>query len=335
MRKYSNQTPFGKITSFGKGLFSMFEQIGYYEMSGESQVRSFDKCLERKPSAVFVHRLSAMCPVLLSEKELPPVFFDFDDVEHIVLFRYITQQTKIRSKLLRLLLPALIAGEKQSVRLSAETYICSDKDRILLESEFGTRNVAVIPNSVSMPEYSPLTTGQVLLFLSSDYGANLAAAKYLVQEIWPLVLKKLPHAKLIIAGTAADKLGFNVTGIQGLEVPGFVDDLDKLYENIRATVAPILIAGGTRFKIIEAAAFGRPTVSTTVGAEGTEFVNGSEILIRDDPEDFADSCVSLLSDIELASSIGIAAREKAIKLYDRQNVIVKIRRHIDRQLKHD
>jgi glycosyltransferase involved in cell wall biosynthesis len=333
MREYGNQTPLGKAASFGKGIFSIFEQQGYYEVSGGKQVRFLDECLERRPSAVFAHRLSAMCPVLLTDKELPPVFFDFDDIEHIVLSRYIAQQAKTRSKLLRLLLPALIAGEKKSVRLSAETYICSDKDRILLESEFGARNVAVIPNSVSVPDYSPPSTDQVLLFLSSDYGANLAAAKYLVHEIWPRVLKKLPQAKLIIAGTAADKLGFNVAGIQGLEVPGFVDDLDKLYENIRATVAPILIAGGTRFKIIEAAAFGRPTVSTTVGAEGTEFVNGSEILIRDNPEDFADACVNLLVDIERASSIGIAAREKAIRLYDRQNVIVNIRQHINRQLR--
>ncbi len=328
MQEYGNRTPLGKMTSFGKGIFSIFEQQGYYEVSGGKQVRFLDECLERKPSAVFAHRLSAMCPVMLSGKKLPPVFFDFDDIEHIVLSRYIARQTKTRSKLLKLLLPALISGEKKAVKLSVETYICSEKDQMLLESEFGSRNVAVIPNSVSIPDYTPPSADPVLLFLGSDYGANIEAAGYMARQIWPYVRETVPSARLIIAGISKNMLEQSIHDAPGVEVPGFVESLGNLYSASRAIVTPMLVGAGTRFKIIEAAAYGRPIVSTKVGMEGIDLAPGSEILVSDDPSEFASACVKLLSDAALCQRIGLAAREKAAALYDRRAVIENIRQRI-------
>lgn len=328
MREYGNRTPLGKMTSFGKGIFSIFEQQGYYEVSGKRQVSSLNECLGRNPSAVFAHRLSAMCPVLLSRGSLPPVFFDFDDIEHIVLSRYIARQTKIRSKLLKLLLPALVSAEKKAVGLATEAYVCSEKDKLLLESEFGARNVAVIPNSVSMPQYIPPSPDPVLLFLGSDYGANLEAADYMARQIWPLVREAAPSARLIIAGISAGMLDHDIRDAPGVEVPGFVESLGDLYAASRAIVTPILVGGGTRFKIIEAAAYGRPVVSTTVGMEGIDLTPGSEILVSDGPREFASACVELLSDAALCERIGLAAREKAAVRYDRRAVIENIRQRI-------
>lgn len=332
MREYGNRTPAGKMTSFWKGIFSIFEQIGYYEVSGEKQVGYLNGLLDRKHAALFAHRLSAMCPVLLSGKKLPPVFFDMDDIEHIVLSRYIAQQTKARSKLLKLLLPALVSGEKKAVRLSAETYVCSGKDRQLLERQFGVRNVAVIPNSVSMPDYTPPSPDPVLLFLGSDYGANLEAAGYMTRRIWPRVREAMPSARLIIAGISRGMLGNDIEGAGGVEVPGFVENLDLLYAGSRVIVTPILVGGGTRFKIIEAGAYGRPVVSTTVGMEGIDLVPGPEIMVRDDPDAFASACVELLGDAPLCERIGLAAREKIASRYDRRVVIEKIRQRIISQL---
>lgn len=328
MREYANQTPIDKMVSFGKGIFSIFEQQGYYEVSGKKQVGYLDELLDRRHSALFAHRLSAMCPVLLSGKNPPPVFFDFDDIEHIVLSRYIARQTKARSKLLKLLLPALVSGEKKAVGLSAETYICSEKDKQLLEREFIVSNVAVIPNSVSMPDYTPPSPDPVLLFLGSDYGANLEAADYMARQIWPHVREAVPSARLIIAGISKDMLDRGVHDTPGVEVPGFVENLDGLYAASRAVVTPILVGGGTRFKIIEAGAYGRPVVSTTVGMEGIDLTPGSEILVRDDPREFAAACLELLTDAALCERTGFAAREKVAAHYDRRAVVENIRQRI-------
>src|SRR4030095_7177078 len=91
---------------------------------------------------------------------------------------------------------------------------------------------------------------------------------------------------------------------------------------------PIRTGGGTRIKVIEAAAYGKPIVSTHVGAEGLEFEDGREILLRDEPQAFADACIELFRDGSLSSSLGQTARAKAIKLYDRQHVIQLIQQEL-------
>jgi glycosyltransferase involved in cell wall biosynthesis len=335
MSEFDDDSKLKKWLSFGKGIYSFFNQKGRIEYSGEVQLKAVENRLDRNPDAIFAHRLSAMCPLLLTKKPLPPIFFDMDDVEHVVLSRYIKNRKNIRSKFLNMALPALTSGEYKAIKFATKTAVCSELDRKYLDEKFHLPGVITIPNSVDIPKLEPITSEPTLLFLGVDYKPNIEAAKYLVNEIWPFVRNGLPHAKLIIGGTSADKLGFKVTGIPGLEVPGFVDDLNELYRKVRATAVPILVAGGTRFKIIEAAAYGKPTVATAVGAEGIEFTDGAEILIRDDPKEFAEACIKLLVDTDLCTRMGIAAREKAIELYDRKNVIKTIRNHIVSLLKSD
>ncbi len=317
-----------KWISFGKGVFSFSKQKGRIEFSDQAQVRAVEDCLELKPDAIFAHRLSSMCPLLLTKKPLPPIFFDLDDIEHIALKRYIQTRNSVKTKLLYFLLPALTRGEYNAIGLASRTAVCSDFDRRYLNKKYGLTGVVTIPNAVEIPRMEPSMPAPNLLFLGSEYPPNVDAAEYLLKDIWPLVRKKLPHAKLIIAGTAADKLRLDTTAIPGLETIGFVDDLADLYRKVRATAVPILMGAGTRFKIVEAAAYGKPTVATTIGAEGLEFTEGSEIFIRDEPETFAEACVRLLGDADLCDKMGMAAREKAISIYDRQSVIKSIRGHI-------
>src|SRR3990167_6788510 len=332
MSEFNMDNEVRKWISFGKGIFSFSKQRGRLEFSSQAQVRAVEKCLEFKPDAIFAHRLSSMCPLLLTKMPLPPIFFDLDDIEHIVLNRYIKSRNSIKTKLLYFLLPALTKGEYNAIKLASRTAVCSDLDQHYLVEKYGLPGVATIPNAVEIPKLEPISPEPNLLFLGSVYQPNVDAAQYLVNDIWPLVRKRLPQAKLIIAGTSAEKLGLKTIGIPGLEVPGFVDDLADLYRRVRATAVPILIGGGTRFKIIEAAAFGKPTVTTTVGAEGLEFSDGFEIMIKDDPQEFADACIKLLVDSESCTKMGLSARQKAIQLYDRKNIILTIRNNFENLL---
>lgn len=333
MTEYKQGTTLEKAVSFGKGIFSIFNQYGYFEVSGRKQVRAVEECLERKPDAVFAHRLPSMCPLMLTEAELPPVFFDFDDIEHIVLSRAIEKQKSLKGKLLYLLIPAMKRGEQRAVSMAAETYVCSGKDREYIEREFSQPTAFIIPNSVDMPHPQPDSTAPNLLFLGSDYGANIDAAEFMAGEIWPAVRSSVPGAKLIIAGISPERLKNRGTYVPGIEITGFVCDLDSMYRSSRVIVTPILVGGGTRYKIIEAAAYGKPVVSTSMGAEGLDFAPGKEILIRDDPASFAETCIELLADPSLCEKIGTAAWTKAARLYDRKAVVGIIRERIAGNLK--
>jgi glycosyltransferase involved in cell wall biosynthesis len=78
----------------------------------------------------------------------------------------------------------------------------------------------------------------------------------------------------------------------------------------KISVVPIRIGSGTRLKIYECMAAGIPVVSTTVGAEGLRYADGEDIIIADDPRDFADACVRLLSDDAARRSIASNAVER-------------------------
>ena len=87
---------------------------------------------------------------------------------------------------------------------------------------------------------------------------------------------------------------------------------------------PIHVGGGTRFKLIEAAAHGKAIVSTTVGAEGLRLEPEREILLRDKPEAFATACIDLLRDDARALELGRRAQERARLCYSRPAVVEAI-----------
>ncbi|HEY6146100.1 MAG TPA: glycosyltransferase, partial [Thermoanaerobaculia bacterium] len=79
---------------------------------------------------------------------------------------------------------------------------------------------------------------------------------------------------------------------------------------------PLRAGGGTRLKVLEAAACGVPVLSTSVGAEGLDLEAEREILLRDDPESFAEAAARLVERADLRASLAEAAREKVERRYD-------------------
>jgi glycosyltransferase involved in cell wall biosynthesis len=229
-----------------------------------------------------------MNPLLLTKKPLPTVFFDLDDIEHIVLKRSMKKNSKWQEKLLCYShLPQLIVGEFRAISLATNTFVCSELDRHYLRKWFHRKSVAVIPNAISIPEKYPLNREPTLLFIGSyGYKPNMEAAEFLLQKIFPRLVKIISKLHLIIAGANPENIRGYKPDIPGVTFTGFVDDLDSLYRRTKIVCAPIFTGGGTRVKIIEAAAYAKPIIATRIGAEGIEFRNGQEILIRDNEESF-------------------------------------------------
>jgi glycosyltransferase involved in cell wall biosynthesis len=321
-----NKNFISKLASYVVGTFVFVKQPHYSDTAGNRQVKAFETCLRYNPDAVFVHRLGAMCPLLLTRRALPPVFFDLDDIEHLAFKRGLRYLRRFSTRLLNyLLFPVLCQGEYKAIQLANRTFVCSDDDRKYLTNRWGLKGVVKVPNAVEIPESQPMTSEQTLLFLGSySHKPNIDAAEFLIRKIWPLVHRALPTATLIIAGYPPDKIPSYRAGIQGVWFAGFVEDLEGLYRQSRVVCAPILSGSGTRVKIIEAAAYCRPVVSTRIGAEGIEMEDGYEIFLRDDPKSFAEACIRLLNDYELCEQIGAAARAAVIDKYDQ----IKIKRMI-------
>jgi len=315
-----------KIKQQWSGMMNFHSQIDYVGTSSPQAVQAFEACLDRQPDVVLIHRLTSICPAMLTKQPLPPIFFDLDDIEHIKFMRQIRQPpTRLRTLLYFLQVPARWWGELQAIRLTHQTFVCSEHDRRYLQNRWGLSNVIAIPNAIAIPKPQSITSQPTLLLLGGYYYyPNINAANFLIEQVFPLIRQVIPHAHLIIAGTKPETIRGYGENIPGIEFTGFVDNLDALYQRSRVVCCPIFSGGGTRVKMIEAAAYGKPIVATRIGAEGLELMNGQDFLMRDRPQEFADACIELLKDDAACDLLGAAARVAAIQHYDRTNIVKSI-----------
>jgi glycosyltransferase involved in cell wall biosynthesis len=307
---------------FLEGIVDFSAQRGFYNTRGSEQIRIFQECLERQPDVIFIQRLQSVYPALSLLKNLPPVFFDLDDVEHIKLIRQLRQPgTSLKALLYYLHVPALWWGERRAMRLAHRTFVCSEHDRHYLADVWRSPRVVPIPNARLIPPAQPIASQPTLLLVGSYfYPPNICAANFLIEEVLPLICSKIPEVRLIVAGVHPENIRSFATQPANVEFTGFVEDLDSLYQQSRVVCCPIFSGSGTRIKMIEAAAYGKPIISTQIGAEGLNLLPGKDYRLANTAVEFAAACLDLLRDDAACNELGNAARAAAIQHYDLQNV---------------
>jgi glycosyltransferase involved in cell wall biosynthesis len=315
------------------GITSIDRQEDYINISGPNQVNAVQAALARKPDLVFAHRLHTFTPLwpLLPALKVP-VLFDMDDIEHRALARTIIAQPLWPSERLRLMhVPAVMWRERQAIRLSAASFVCSQDDATALRKLASADTVHVIPNTVNASDHAHHNTTAVVTlgFIGSfAHTPNVDAVQWLLTDIWPQIRRAKPSARLRIGGAGSLQMFGFAQGKDGVEILDFVNDLGAYYQSLSLVIAPLRFGAGTRVKIIEAAGYAMPIVSTTLGAEGLAFNNGTEILLADNSDQFAAQCVKLLENQDLAIEIGIAARRSFEQHYNRNAVVASIKEHI-------
>lgn len=313
---------------YGAGMLSIHGHPSFHPLSSGDVAAAVARHFAAKPDLVFVNRLGAMCAVMRAGVAHPRLFFDLDDVEHRVQERAARAGAWRPGRLLYLAqLPAMRAGERRAIAAARRAFVCSETDRDHLCGLGWGRNLETIPNSVRIPtEVGQAGAAPTVLFLGTFvYQPNIDAAERLVTRIWPLIRQRHPDAELLIAGKWHEALPSFRAPPAGVRYLGFVQDLGGLYAGARVVCCPIDVGGGTRIKLIEAAAFGKPIVSTSVGAEGLGFEDGVHALIRDEDHAVAEACLMLLDDPGLCEQLGSAARAKASAEYETGRIEAKIR----------
>lgn len=310
-----------------KGIGGIAGQPDFFPFGGPGVTDGIARQLDRPTSLVLAHRLPGMSALLQIGPHPVRTFFDLDDVEHRMRLRAVLQRPVWPGKLAYALhVPALFNAERQGAARSKATFVCSDRDRDHL-LHLGLRRVVAIPNAVRIPSViPPLPSEPTILFLGlMSYVPNAETAVRLVKRIMPLVWQAVPQARLLIAGSGSDSLAIAQGGDARIEYLGFVPDLDALYARSRVVCCPIRNGGGTRIKLIEAAAHGKAVVATPVGAEGLAFVDGRDLLLRTDDAGLADACIRLLHDDALCARLGAAANQRVHELYDSAGITAAIR----------
>jgi len=277
----------------------------------------------KRPAFILAHRLPAMHAVNETPGVTMPVVFDLDDIEHVIAARSARREHSIRNKMFGLMtVPTLLGAERRGVNLAARTLVCSQVDAERMRKLFKTDKIDVIPNGMPLPErVAPLANNKQMLMVGAyGYDPNADAAEFFITQILSSVRARVPDAELHLVGASPQSIPSFARKPAGVKFLGYADDLAATYTGSRLVVCPIRYGGGTRVKLVEAAGWGKPIVSTTVGAEGLGMVNGNDALIADTPQAFADACVSLLTDDELCRALARSARALAEQSFDGKRI---------------
>jgi glycosyltransferase involved in cell wall biosynthesis len=136
-----------------------------------------------------------------------------------------------------------------------------------------------------------------------DYHANVAGALTLVRDIMPLIWRRRPQVRLIIAGSNPPRAVRQLAHDARITVTGYVRDLDALVGAATVAVSPLPYAVGIQNKVLEAMAVGTPVVASAAAAGGLRATPGRDLLVADTSEEFADDVLRVLGEPETWSSV--------------------------------
>jgi polysaccharide biosynthesis protein PslH len=208
--------------------------------------------------------------------------------------------------------------------------VVSAVDRDLLRRANPTLDPVVVPNGVDTAQYELLPecpgSKEILLVGKMNYTPNVDGALFFYREVFPLVQEQVPLAHLLIVGTSPVPEIQALAADPAVEVTGQVEDIVPYYRRACLSTVSLRAGGGTRLKILESMALGRPVVSTTIGCEGLDVVEGEHLLIADSPEQFAEKTVRLLTDQRLRQYISTRARKLVETYYDWNEVAERLMR---------
>lgn len=203
--------------------------------------------------------------------------------------------------------PAQIAAAAQSrtrelasIGGSDVTIVLSTHERDMLAEAAPQAQVRVLPLLRDVPPVleapGPEGRRDILFVGTYQHPPNADAAIFFAREVWPLLRERLPGTRFLVAGSALTPEVAALAAEPGVEVLGFVPDLDTLLARVRVSVAPLRYGAGLKGKVASALQAGLPTVATTIAAEGVALTDGHDILIADTPAEMAAAVLRLHED---------------------------------------
>lgn len=206
----------------------------------------------------------------------------------------------------------------------------SEIDRQTFQRTNAAGRFEIIPNGVDVEDYQPAYDSEEdahLIYIGSmDWYPNEDAVAFFADEVLPKIHEKLPDVQFSAVGGNPSPRLQKLAARSQILVTGRVPEIKPYFARATVFVVPLRIGSGTRLKILEALAMGKAVVSTTVGAEGLNLVDGEEILIADEPIAFAEAVLRLLTDASLRRKIGENGRARVERDYDWRRIGEKLYR---------
>ncbi len=253
------------------------------------------------------------------------------NIESVIFKRYAENERNIFKKIFAFMEYIKLSNfEKKMWKRFDCSIACSELDKKAMERRVEGIKVFVIKNGVDSEFFKPGTklpidrnklvyTGQI------GWHPNEDAITYFVNEIFQRIKKEMPLATLCIVGKEPSaKIRALAEKDASITVTGFVEDVRPFIAKAGVYIVPLRVGAGTRLKILEALSMKKAVVSTSIGCEGLDVIDGEHLLIRDTPDEFAKAVLELMKNDEMRQKLGESGRRLVEEQYDWDGVFKEL-----------
>ena len=307
LQKYCKEIRIARISRIG-GVFRVLRnffgvrslQIGYWDSrKAQRMCRQFDA--EVNPDVVYAQMVRTLKYAAHLDR---PKVLDFQDA---------LSMNQERRMLTRKGLRYFFLHYEFKMLRSAEYNACSIFDRLTVISEIDSNAIPqhkdtvidIVRNGVDFDYCRPMQAQKrcdVVFCGNMQYRPNIDAARFLVNEVMPVVWRSHPEALVTIAG-ATPTAAVRQLASNSVTVTGSVDDIRPCYAQSRVFVAPMRIGSGLQNKLLEAMSMGIPCVTTPLANDSLKAVDGQQVLLGNNAEQLAAAIVRLLDDEAFARTL--------------------------------
>jgi len=242
-----------------------------------------------------------------------PIVFFAHNVEHQIWRRLAEVESRWwRRMALEIEWRKMRGREAAMMRRATVTVAVSDVDRRTLVADAPAARIDVVPTGVDTTYFRATGRAPVarrLVFSGSmDWYPNEDAIVDFVMHVWPGLRAVVPDVSLTVVGRRPTPRLLDLGRQNGITVTGTVPDVRPYLDQAEVYIVPLRVGGGTRLKIFEALAMGKPVVSTTIGAEGLGLVSGLHYVAADTHAEFSAAIERLFGDQGSRAELGAAGR---------------------------
>ncbi len=213
--------------------------------------------------------------------------------------------------------------ERKMAQQCALCLTCSEPEAVAAQTLLQVERVAVVPNGVDTryfrPAHRPHNGDPTIVFTGMmNYPPNIEAVQHFARNILPRVSEALPDIKFHIVGASSVPQVKSLAS-ERIIVRGPVADMRPYLAAAEVVVVPIMSGGGTRLKVLEAAASGKAIVSTSLGCEGLDFRTPQDLVVADSAQAFANAVIAVATDEPMRRQLECNARQASLA-YDWQKI---------------
>ena len=202
-------------------------------------------------------------------------------------------------------------AELAVMRQTDQTWVVSPREVEELATTAPDTEVRVVSNiHPVVPRKTGFAERRDIFFIGGyQHPPNVDAAKWFVRDIWPRIHAELPDLGFHLIGSKAPDQVRALGEVSGVRFHGFVENIEPFLEGCRLAVAPLRYGAGVKGKVNMSMSRGQPVVGTPVAAEGMYAEHGRDMMICEDPAEFADAVIQLYQDESLWNALSVAGQQ--------------------------